>query len=484
MKSRIVGRAATLAAVALLLTTAVGCTPQKDAGPTSVAPAPPPTTVSAADARAIAKDAYVYGFPIVDNYRVMYSYFVDKDDPEYKGDWNQIHNTARVYTPADTTIQTPNSDTPYSAVGADLRTEPLVLTVPPVEQDRYYSLQFVDLYTYNVDYVGTRTTGNGGGKYLLAGPNWKGDKPAGIDKVIRSDTDLALVLYRTQLLGPSDLETVKKIQAGYQVTPLSAFLNQPPPPPAPRIDFVPPLSRDQEKTSPQFFDILNFALRFAPTLPDEKDLRAKFATIGIAPDGSFDADKLSAEMRTAIEGGMADAWAEFDALKKDQIDTGKVGSAQFFGTAADLKGNYLYRMAGAVLGIYGNTAAEAVYPSTAFDSTGQPLTGADRYTYHFASGQLPPVNAFWSLTMYELPQSLLVENPMNRYLINSPMESSLIKDPDGGITLYLQKDSPGLDRDANWLPAPPGPFQVVLRLYWPKPDALNGTWKAPQPVKA
>ena len=180
---------------------------------------------------------------------------------------------------------------------------------------------------------------------------------------------------------------------------------------------------------------------------------------------------------------MADAWAELDALKKDQIDTGKVGSAQFFGTAADLKGNYLYRMAGAAFGIYGNTAAEAIYPGSDVDSTGQPLTGADKYTYHFASGQLPPVNAFWSLTMYELPQSLLVANPMNRYLINSPMESSLIKDPDGGITLYLQNESPGPDREANWLPAPTGPFQVVLRLYWPKPDALNGTWKAPQPVK-
>jgi hypothetical protein len=474
----------TLFVAAALLALAVGCTkPQSPQAVSSTPPPPASAPVSPQDTRAIAKDAYVYGFPIVDNYRVMYSYFVNKDDPEYKGDWNQIHNTARVYTPADTTIQTPNSDTPYSAVGADLRTEPLVLTVPPIEQERYYSLQFIDLYTYNFDYLGSRTTGNGGGKYLLVGPNWKGEQPEGIDKVIRSDTDLALVLYRTQLLGPSDLDNVKKIQDGYQVTPLSAYLNQPPPPPAPAIDFVPPLSRDQEKTSPQFFDILDFALKFAPTLPSEKDLRARFATIGIGPDGSFEADKLSPESRTAIEGGMADAWAELDALKKDQIDTGKVGSAQFFGTADDLKGNYLYRMAGAAFGIYGNTAAEAIYPGSATDSTGQPLTGADKYTYHFASGQLPPVNAFWSLTMYELPQSLLVANPLNRYLINSPMESSLLKDPDGGITLYLQNESPGPDRAANWLPAPKGPFQVVLRLYWPKPDALNGTWKAPQPVK-
>jgi len=264
---------------------------------------------------------------------------------------------------------------------------------------------------------------------------------------------------------------------------LSAYLNQPAPPPARGIDFVPPLSRDQAKTSPKFFEILNFALRFAPTLPAERELRTRFGTIGIGPDGSFDADKLSPELRPAIEGGMADAWGALDALKKEQVDTGKVGSAQFFGTAADLKGNYLYRMAGAALGIYGNTAAEAIYPAAAVDSTGQALTGADKYTYHFASGQLPPVNAFWSLTMYELPQSLLVANPIGRYLINSPMESSLIKDPDGGITLYLQNESPGQDKEANWLPAPKGPFQVVLRLYWPKPDALNGTWSAPKPVK-
>ena len=469
--------------VLLLLSLLAACsTKGSEEAPKPSAP-PGPAAVTPDQARAIAKDAYVYGFPIVDNYRVMYSYFVNKDDPEYKGGWNEIHSTARVYTPEDKAVQTPNSDTPYSALGADLRAEPLVLTVPPIEQDRYYSLQFVDLYTYNMAYVGSRTTGNSGGKYLLAGPNWKGVKPDGINEVIQSDTELALVLYRTQLLGPSDIDQVKKIQAGYQVQPLSVYLNQPAPPPAPPIDFAPPLTRDQEKSSPQFFEVLNFALKFAPTLPSEKDLRARFATIGIGPDGNFDADKLSPEMRQAVEGGMADAWHEFDTLKKDKVDTGQVGSAQFFGTAEDLKGNYLYRMAGAVLGIYGNTAAEAMYPNFSTDSAGAPLTGANNYTFHFAKDQLPPVNAFWSLTMYELPQSLLVANPVNRYLINSPMLPSLVPDSDGGYTLYIQNESPGIDREANWLPAPKGPFALVLRLYWPKPDALNGTWKAPQPVK-
>jgi hypothetical protein len=445
------------------------------------APPPTPAAVTPDQARAIAKEAYIYGFPMVDNYRVQYAYFVNKQDPEYKGGWNEIHNTARVYTPEDKTIQTPNSDTPYSAVGADLRTEPLVLTVPPIEQDRYYSLQFVDGYTYNFHYVGSRTTGNGGGKYLLAGPNWKGDKPEGVNEIIRSNTDLAFVLYRTQLLGPSDIDTVKEIQAGYQVTPLSVFVNQPSPAPAPAIDFVPPLTPDQQKTSPQFFEILGFAMRFAPVLPEEKEMRDRFASIGIGPDGDFDADKLSPEMRKAVEDGMADAWAEFDTFKKEKVDTDQVTSANMFGTAADLKGNYLYRMAGAALGIYGNTAAEAIYPGAFSDSTGALLTGANNYTFHFPKDQLPPVNAFWSLTVYELPQSLLVANPINRYLINSPMLPSLVPDKDGGYTFYVQNASPGADKEANWLPAPKGPFVMVLRLYWPKPDALNGTWKAPKP---
>jgi hypothetical protein len=469
-----------------ILALVIGCSTKgsNEAVTTTPSASPSPPAVTPEQARAIAKEAYIYGFPLVDNYRVQYAYFVNKQDPEYKGGWNEIHSAARLYTPEDKAIQTPNSDTPYSAVGADLRAEPLVLTVPPIAQDRYYSLQFVDGYTYNFAYVGSRTTGNGGGKYLLAGPNWTGNKPDGIKDVIRSDTDLAFVLYRTQLIGPSDIDNVKEIQAGYQVVPLSVYLNQPPPPPAPAIDFAPPLTSDQERTSPQFFEILGFALRFAPTLPSETDLRARFETIGIGPEGNFDADKLSPEMRKAIEDGMADAWAELDNLKKDKIDTGEVGAAQFFGTAEDLKGNYLYRMAGAAFGIYGNTAAEALYPGMGNDSSGAPLTGANDYTVKFLPGQLPPVNAFWSLTVYELPQSLLVANPMNRYLINSPMLPSLVPDPDGGYTFYVQNESPGIDKESNWLPAPKGPFQLVLRLYWPKPDALNGTWKAPQAVKA
>lgn len=471
-----------LCAVVLLL---AGCATESTTDRTSTAPPspPPPTSISPSDARAIAKEAYIYGFPIVDNYRIQYSYFVDEQDPEYKGVWNQIHSTARVFTPEDKAIQTPNSDTPYSMLGADLRTEPLVLTVPPIAQDRYYSLQFIDGYTYNIAYVGSRTTGNGGGKYLLAGPNWQGDTPEGINEVIRSDTELAGVIYRTQLFGPSDLAEVEKIQAGYLVEPLSAYLDQPPPTPAPPIDFVPPLSPEQQKTSPQFFEILDFAMQFASGRPGEEDMLSRFASLGIGPDGDFAADKLTPELRAAVEGGMADAWSELQTLQKEQVETGKLSSADLFGSPEQIGDNYLYRMAGAAFGIYGNSKDEAIYPTTDVDATGAPLTGADRYTYRFAPNQLPPVNAFWSLTMYQLPQSLLVDNPIQRYLVNSQTLPSLVADPDGGYTLYLQHESPGREREANWLPAPEGPFRLVLRLYWPKPDALNGTWQAPKPEK-
>ena len=154
-----------------------------------------------------------------------------------------------------------------------------------------------------------------------------------------------------------------------------------------------------------------------------------------------------------------------------------------FGTREYLKNNYLYRMAAAVLGIYGNSKQEAMYPMYHVDADGQKLDGANRYTLRFAPGQLPPVNAFWSLTMYELPSSLLVANPLNRYLINSPMLPQFKKDADGGLTLLIQNESPGADKEANWLPAPKGPFWMAMRLYWPKAEAIEGKWKQPPVVR-
>ena len=432
--------------------------------------------VAAEEARAIARDAYIYGFPMVDSYRIQYAYFVDANNPEYKGPWNQIHSMARVFTPEDKAVQTPNSDTPYSMLGMDLRTEPIVLAVPVVEKNRYFSVQLIDLYTFNFAYIGSRATGNDGGNFLIAGPNWKGDKPDGVKMVIRSETELALAAYRTQLFNPDDIENVKKIQAGYKAQTLSQFLGKPAPPAAPKIDFIKPLPPDQERTSPELFNILNVILQFCPTVPSEKELMARFAKLDIGAGRVFDAGKLPPMIASAVGGGIADAWQAFAGLKK-QMDAGQVTSGDAFGTREFLKNNYLYRMGAAVVGIFGNSREEAMYPLYLVDEEKQKLDGSKKYSLRFAPSQLPPVNAFWSLTMYELPASLLVANPLNRYLINSPMLPSLKRDADGGLTLLIQHDSPGSDKESNWLPAPRGPFMAVLRLYWPKQEAFTGAWK-------
>ena len=219
-------------------------------------------------------------FRLVDNYRVIYAYSVDTTSPEYKAPFNEIKNMPRVYTPEDRAVQTPNSDTPYSMLAVDLRAEPIVLTLPQVEKGRYYSVQLIDLYTFNFDYLGSRTTGNDGGNFLIAGPNWKGETPAGIKKVLRSETELALAAYRTQLFKPDDLENVQRVQAGYKVEPLSTFLGVAPPPPAPTIDFLEPLSPAEERTNLEFFNELAFVLQFCPTHPSEAALRERFAKIG------------------------------------------------------------------------------------------------------------------------------------------------------------------------------------------------------------
>src|SRR5580698_4710701 len=441
------------------------------------------TATTPDEARAIAKEAYIYGFPVVDNYRVEYAYFVDHNSPEFKAPWNQITNIPRVFTPSDTAVQTPNSDTPYSWLGIDLRAEPIVITLPPMDRkDRYFSVQFTDAYTFNFAYLGTRTTGNDGGTFLVAGPSWKGETPKGVEKVIRSETELIIVVYRTQLFNSDDIDNVKKIQAGYKVQTLSAFLNTGAPNPAPVIDFIKPLTVETQKTSLEFFNILNFVLQFCPTDPSETELMARFAKIGVGAGKTFDPGTLTPEMTTAIEQGRADAYAAFAEGVK-QMSAGTVTSGDLFGTREAMKNNYLYRWLGTI-GIYGNSKQEAMYPIYRVDADGQNLSGANRYTIRFAPGQLPPVNAFWSLTIYNLPESLLVANPINRYLINSPMLPQLHRDADGGLTLLIQSESPGKDQEANWLPAPKGPFAMYMRLYWPKEAALDGEWTAPKLNKA
>jgi len=430
----------------------------------------------------IVEEAYIYAFPMIANYKTMYEFSVDRSSSQYKAPFNQLWNATDVATPKDTAVVTPNADTPYSFLNMDLRAEPMVLCVPYIESSRYYSVQLVDMYTFNYGYIGSRTTGNGAGCYLVAGPNWKGGTPPGIDKVFRCETEYSLAIYRTQLFNPADMKRVREIQDGYKVYPLSKLpqrsessrrLAEP--------DF-PPFTPDAFKTD--FIRYLNFLLQYAPTVPEEKELRARFADIGIGPGRPYDYKSLPLEDRLAVGLGVRDGYERIKQKRATlgrEVNGWRMSSA--FGDRDFYNGNWLARAAAAKAGIYGNDAEEAMYPIAYHDSQGRPLDGEFRYTITFPNGQLPPVKAFWSVTMYDAKSQLLVANPIDRYLINSPMLPNLRKNRDGSLTIYVQYASPGKDRASNWLPAPNHEFYLVLRLYWPKPAALDGKWEPPPVVR-
>jgi len=451
------------------------------------------TTVRAADitpaeTKAIAEEGFIYGLPIVMNYAVMYEYCVDKNSGQYKAPFNQINNEARVFTYKDTAIITPNSDTPYSILWLDLRAEPIVLSVPAVERERYYSVMLCDGNTFNYGYIGSRATGSEAGDYMVVGPDWKGETPPGIKKMFRSSTQFSAVAYRTQLFNPEDMPNVVKIQAGYKVQPLSQYLKQPAPPAPPAVIF-PKINKEMVKTG--FFDYLAFALQFAPAGPEEKEIREKLARVGIGAGKTLDFKYLSPEQKAQVGLGMKDGEAKIEqylTAGQKNINGWKVGS--LFGDRAFYNGDWLKRAAAAQGGIYGNDAVEAMYPMTKTLADGEPLDcSKHNYTLTFAAGQFPPVNAFWSVTMYDGKSQLLIKNPINRYLINSPMLPNMKKNADGSLTFYIQKDSPGKDKEANWLPAPNDTIYLVMRLYWPKTEAPSilpageGTWKPPGIVK-
>ncbi|MBY5897133.1 DUF1254 domain-containing protein [Rhizobium leguminosarum] len=436
------------------------------------------------EAKDIAEEGFIYGLPLVMNYAVMQEFAVDKNSGQFKAPFNEINNLHHVATPEDTAVITPNSDTPYSFIWLDLRAEPMVISVPTVQKDRYYAVQLIDGNTYNYGYIGTRTTGTEPGDYLVVGPDWKGEMPSGIEKVFRSTTPFTLALIRTQLFNPDDMPDVEKIQAAYKTQPLSAFLKRPAPPTAPKIEFLPATTAGIKDN---FFQYLDAALQFVPETPRDKEIRAKLAKIGIGRGKTFDFKDLSLEHKAEMLVGMKQGDGKVDkwlAGGNKNINGWNVGS--FFGDEAFYDGDWVMRAGAAKGGLLGNDAVEAMYPYTRTDTTGAPLDGSKhKYTITFPQGQLPPVNAFWSITMYDGKSQLLIKNPINRYLINSPMLSSMQKDPDGSVTLHIQKDSPGAGKEANWLPAPNGTIYLVMRLYWPKTEAPSilpagkGTWQPP-----
>src|SRR6266852_1172752 len=262
------------------------------------------------EAKAIAEEGFIYGLPIVMNYAVMYEYSVDKNSGQYKAPFNQSKNEARVYTYKDTAVITPNSDTPYSLLWLDLRAEPIVLSVPAVDKSRYYSVMLCDGNTFNYGYIGSRATGSEAGDYMVVGPDWQGATPAGIKKVFRSTTQFSAAAYRTQLFNSADMPNVEKVQAGYKVQPLSAYLKQPATVAAvAAVDFP---KVDKELVKKNFFEYLDFALQFAPAGPEEKEIRAKLARIGVGPGKTFDFKDLPLTHKIEIELGMKEGERKVD----------------------------------------------------------------------------------------------------------------------------------------------------------------------------
>jgi hypothetical protein len=376
-------------------------------------------------------------------------------------------------------------------VWGDMRTEPLVLTIPEIEKERFYEIQLVDLFTHNFAYVSTIATGNVPGKYLITGPDWKGKVPKGIKEVIPSETQFLFSVFRTQLFSPDDLKNVRVIQDAYRIEPLSAYLGTKAPTVPPAIDF--PQWKEGEQFTVGAFNYIDFMLTLVETPQEEQALMKRFAKIGLGTQDTFDINRFSPEIQKAIEEGVKEGFAEIEAyLAKNANDP--LMSAKIFGTRAFLnksaKANFglttlfLPRAAAAHMGIYGNSGDEAIYPTYLVDAQGAPFDASqNKYTLTFKKGEFPPVKAFWSLTMYDGKTQLLINNSLNRYLLNSSMMKQFVFAEDGSLTLYIQKESPSKKLESNWLPAPDGPFYAVMRLYGPKKEALEGKWVNPPLAK-
>ncbi len=443
------------------------------------------------EAKEIAKEAYIYGFPMVMNYKALDAYTLNKKSPEYKGEFNQKSCEARLYTPDDKAVVTPNSDTPYCMMWCDIRHEPIVISVPDIEAERYYSFQLIDLYTHNFAYIGSLTTGSQAGKYLIASTDWTGEKPEGIDKIIPCETDLFLIIVRTQLMNENDIENVRAIQDQYHLQTLSEYLGDTKSASTIRNNFM--VWNEGDQLTVQAFKYLDLMLNMLTPVDEEKPMMERFAKLEIGTGEGFNINKFDAEIQDSIKAGVKAGFTEIETFIA-KISADPLVSAKIFGTRSFLeesankyysgKNMYLLRAVAAHLGLYGNSGHEAIYPTYLMEAPGVPFNASENnYTLTFKEGEMPPVKSFWSLTMYDGITQLLVDNPLNRYLLNSSMEKDFVYAKDGSLTLYIQKDSPGKELEANWLPTPNGPFYCVLRLYGPKQEALTGTWKNPPMLK-
>lgn len=450
-------------------------------------PQPPPglqaplAALTVEEARALAEEAYVFGFPLVlmDVTREVMT--AAPRAGERRAPINQFAHLRACPDPSCTDIISPNADTLYSSAWLDVSREPVVLSLPDMG-GRYYMVPMLDGWTDVFAAPGTRTTGSGAANYAITWPGWRGTLPAGM-RMVTTPTAMVWLIARVRTNGASDYAAVRTLQDRFRLTPLSAW-GTPyiPPTNAPVAANVnlwdPPVDQVERMDAMTFFSRLNTLLVTNPPRMADEPLMERIGRIGVAPGVGEDHARLDQVIAGAVRDGMEEARAKITASARSLGDI-RVNGWVIPSGLGRYGTNYLKRAATALFELGANLPEDAVYPFASMDSDGEPLTGQRRYRLHFEPGELPRVNGFWSLTMYNERQ-FFVENPIDRYAIGDREELWL--NANGSLDLYIQHDSPGGEREANWLPAPEGAFNLMLRLYWPKPAILEGEW-APPPVQ-
>lgn len=429
--------------------------------------------------REVAKQAAIYGLPSVIQYRTMWLQALDASSPSYVGLGAWQHPA--LPTAEDRDIVGASRDTLYLYAWLDLRAEPWVMTVPPISPEgRYYTAQWDDMNGHVIDNVSPFADGYAGGDFLIAGPGWDGDLPGGVRRMLTSETSIVVCLARVEVMGEHDLAAADAIRDGFALRPLSSYLDRSAPAAAPLVQY-PPYTEGLYQSGPaEFFDLVAFLLQFAQPDPVDQPVLDRMATIGIIPGASwtegFGADHAQ---REAAMAGLHDAIELMQQIATGAVDLGSRAAHPLYGTRATMRDHYTHLAFGAWSGVFGNVAEHAAYRGWRRDADGDPIDGSKHnYTITLSHADQSQSRFFWSVTMYELPDPFLYANAAQRYSI-SGRDQRPTRDADGSLTLYLQHDDPGPVHQANWLPAPAGPFLVAMRLYGPSEAVQTGDWDVP-----
>ena len=439
--------------------------------------------VTEEEAHAIGVDAYLYFYPIVTMDVTRKQLTNEEPKPGgIGGPMNRFANVGAFPTADMRVVVRPNFDTLYSSGWLDLTKEPMVVSAPDTD-GRYYLLPMLDMWTDVFASPGWRTTGTQAGNFLVTPPGWTGTVPDGMTQ-IQAPTPYVWIIGRTKTDGPADYDAVHKIQAGYKITPLSQWGGEPTAPEVkidPSVDMkTPPKIQVDTMPADKYFAYAAELLKLHPPHITDQPIIAQLKRIGFEVGKSFDLDKAD----PAVKKGLASAAEDAQKLMEWKVPTlARIANGWSMNTdTMGVYGNYyLKRAIVTQLGLGANLPEDAIYPLNLADDTGKPLDGASNYVLHFDKGQTPPVNAFWSVTLYD-PQGFQVANPLNRFAVSSWMPFKY--NPDGSLDLYFQNESPGADKEANWLPAPKGPYNLTMRLYAPKAEALTGKWNPPPVTRA